>query len=205
MIAGPYVGGGFGGKSMNTRDNLEVAKLAMLIPGKTIQIVWSRAEDIMYDAHRPAGVMNIRSGLTPEGKVGLYEFKVYGAGDSSAATHYDFPNQRSSWVGHWFTIAKKVPPGMQPFAVGPWRAPAAVSNVFANEVHMAELAALAGIDPAEFRLRHLEGDQRMANVLQTALKQFGYQPAAKSPSGRGIGVACGWLHDTYMLASPKSK
>jgi len=196
VIASHYVGGGFGGKSQNTLDNVEAGRLALLVPGKTIQIVWSRAEDIMYNSHRPAALMNIRSGLTKEGKVGLYDYKVYGAGDWGAETHYDFPNQRTSFVGSWWT-AQKTPPGMQPFYVGPWRAPATVSNIFAHEVHMDELAVLARVDPAEFRLRHLQGEKRMRQVMETAMKQFGYQPAAKSPSGRGIGIACGWLKSTY--------
>ncbi len=200
VIAGPYVGGGFGGKSMNTLDVVEVAKVAMLMPGRTIQIVWSRPEDIMHNGHRPAAVMSIRAGLTKEGKVSSYNYKVYGAGDGSAETHYDFPNRSTSLVGHWFTTVKKVPAGMQPFNVGPWRAPAVVSNVFAHEVYMDELAALAGADPVQFRIRHLQGEPRLRRVLEAAVKQFGYKPAAKAPSGRGIGVACGWMKDTFTCA-----
>jgi nicotinate dehydrogenase subunit B len=208
VIAGPYVGGGFGGKSENPTDNIEAARIAMMVPGKTVQVVWSRAEDIMYDAHRPAAIIKVRSGLTPEGKVGYYDYKAFGAGDWGAETKYDLPNQRSSWVGHWhFNPAeitqkdsKPNPPDLQPFNVGPWRGPATVSNTFANESAMDEMAVAAGVDPAEFRLRHLESDKRMRSVLEAALKQFGYQPAAKSPSGRGIGVSCGYLYGTYTCS-----
>jgi isoquinoline 1-oxidoreductase len=209
VIAGPYVGGGFGGKSALPLDGIEAARLGTLMPGKTVQIVWSRAEDIMLDAFRPPAIIKIRSGLTKEGKVGLYDYRAYGAGDWGSVTKYDFPNQRTSWVGHWHPFPAEVtnnknsqptPAGMQPFFVGPWRGPATVSNSFANEVQMSELAALAGVDQAEFRLRHLEGDKRMRHVLESALKRFGYQPMAKSPSGRGIGVACGWLYNTYTCS-----
>ena len=41
----------------------------------------------------------------------------------------------------------------------------------------------------EFRLKNLK-DERMRRVLQAAAKKFGWTPA-KSPSGRGYGVACG--------------
>lgn len=205
VIASHYVGGGFGGKSQNSQDAIEAAKLATLVPGKTIQLVWTRAEDIMYNAHRPAATITIKSGLTKDKKVGYYDYKVYGAGDWASATKYDFPNQRTAWVGHWAAVpamitGKQSPfnaPGFQPFLVGPWRGPACNSNGFANEVHMDELAVLAGVDPAEFRLQHLTEDKRMRALLEAALKQFGYKPAAKSPSTRGIGVASSYLYNSY--------
>jgi isoquinoline 1-oxidoreductase len=152
----------------------------------------------MYNRHRPAAVVNIRAGLTSEGKVGLWECKVFGAGEWASETRYDFPNQRISWAGHW-SNSKPNPPGMQPIGVGPWRGPAATSNTFAKETMMDELAVLAGVDPAEFRLRHLEGDKRLARVFQAALDQFGYQPG-KSPSGRGIGISCAHLYNTYTCS-----
>jgi len=78
-------------------------------------------------------------------------------------------------------------------AVGPWRAPSVNTNTFARESHMDTLAAKAGVDPLEFRLRHLS-DARMRRVLEAAAKQFGWK-AAKAPSGRGVGVACGIYSD----------
>ncbi len=209
VIASHYVGGGFGGKSQNSIDNIEAAKLATLVPGKTIQIVWSRAEDLMYNAFRPIATIKIKSGLSKEKKVAHYENKVYGAGDWAAVTKYDFPNQRTSFVGHWAAHPAEIvgkptpdnPPDMHPFYVGPWRGPACNSNGFANEVHMDELAELAGMDPAEFRLQHLTEDKRMRALLEAALKQFGYKPGSgKGPSGRGIGVACSYLYNSYTCS-----
>jgi CO/xanthine dehydrogenase Mo-binding subunit len=52
------------------------------------------------------------------------------------------------------------------------------------------LAAAAGVDPVEFRLRHLEHFPRMARVLKTGAERFGWTPA-KGPSGRGYGFAVG--------------
>jgi nicotinate dehydrogenase subunit B len=51
------------------------------------------------------------------------------------------------------------------------------------------MAAEAGADPMEFRLKNLT-DQRMLRVLRTVADKFGWTPR-KAPSGRGIGVACG--------------
>ncbi|HUT23300.1 MAG TPA: molybdopterin cofactor-binding domain-containing protein, partial [Sumerlaeia bacterium] len=69
------------------------------------------------------------------------------------------------------------------------RAPANNTNTFARESHVDMLAAAAGMDPLEFRLKNLK-DERMLGVLKAAAKQFGWTPA-KAPSGRGRGVALG--------------
>jgi len=96
---------------------------------------------------------------------------------------------RGSWAGGQ-------PPGFHPFAVGPWRAPGANTNAFARESHLDLLAAAAKADPVEFRRRHLE-DRRMIRVLEAAAKAFGWAPRP-SPSGRGVGVACGIDAGTYV-------
>jgi CO/xanthine dehydrogenase Mo-binding subunit len=51
------------------------------------------------------------------------------------------------------------------------------------------MAAGAGIDAVEFRLRHLT-DKKMRRVLETAADKFNWK-SSKAPSGRGYGVACG--------------
>jgi len=45
------------------------------------------------------------------------------------------------------------------------------------------------MDPVEFRMQNLT-DKQMRGVLQAAAGKFGWK-AAKAPSGRGYGVACG--------------
>ena len=85
---------------------------------------------------------------------------------------------------------------MHPFAVGPWRAPSVNSNTFGRESHIDIMAARAGVDPVEFRRSNLT-DLRMLRVLDAAAKQFGWKPA-KTPSGRGVGVACAIYAGTYV-------
>jgi len=48
----------------------------------------------------------------------------------------------------------------------------------------------------EFRLKQLT-DKRMRIVLQAAAKQFGWKPA-RTPSGRGVGVACAIYMGTVL-------
>ena len=65
------------------------------------------------------------------------------------------------------------------------------------------MAAKAGVDPVEFRLRNLS-DEKMIAVLEALIEKFGYTPA-KGPSGRGIGIACGTDAGTWVAVMVKVK
>jgi isoquinoline 1-oxidoreductase len=190
-VVTPYVGGGFGGKSAS-RQAIEAARLAK-ITGKPVQVVFDRAEEFFYDTFRPAAVVKIRAGLSGAGKMVLWDFSVYCAGDREAKQFYDIPHQRTVSSGGW---GGGNPAGLHPFGVGPWRAPSVNTNTFARESHIDTLAAKVGVDPVEFRLSHLS-DKRMRRVLEAVAKQFGWKPA-RTPSGRGVGVACAIYLGTYI-------
>jgi len=186
-----YVGGGFGGKTAGPQA-VEAARLARIV-GRPVRVIWSREEEFFYDTFRPAAVIRIHAGLTREGRIALWDYLVYGAGNREAAHFYDIAHHRTRSSGEWMGGN---PPEMHPFAVGPWRAPAVNSNTFARECHIDLLAERAGADPLEFRLKHLS-EPRMRQVLEAAAKQFGWKPA-KRPSGRGVGVACGKYSGTVV-------
>lgn len=182
-----YVGGGFGGKSTGEQA-VEAARLAKLT-GKPVQVLYSREEEFFFDAFRPAAVMRIRAGVAG-GKIVLWDSEVIGAGEREAAPFYDIPHHRTTAAGGW---QGGNPPGMNPFNVGAWRAPAVNSTTFARESHIDVLAAKAGMDPLEFRLNNLT-HARMRRVLQSAAERFGWKPAPRQRSGatgRGFGMACG--------------
>ena len=84
---------------------------------------------------------------------------------------------------------------MHPFAIGPWRAPGAGTNVFARESHIDIMAAAAKVDPLEFRMRNLK-DERARRVLKAAADAIGWK-AAPGPSGQGRGIAVGIDAGTY--------
>ncbi len=189
----PYLGGGFGGKG-SAPQALEAARLAKAA-GCPVQVTWSRQEEFFLDSFRPAGVVKIRSGLDKAGRISFWEHHVTAAGEAEAATMYDIPHQHVTSAGTWMGGN---PQGFHPFAVGAWRAPAANTNVFAKESHMDALAAKAGVDPLEFRLRHLK-DPRMIALLNTAEKAFGWI-RKPGPTGRGVGLACANHRDTMVAA-----
>ncbi len=190
----PYVGGGFGGKSAD-RQAVEAARLAQL-SRKPVQVAFSRAEEFFFDAFDPAAVVTIASGLGPDGRIAFWDYCVYGAGERGTAHVYEIPALRIR-SGAAMSYDPSVPaPRVHPFAVGPWRAPGANMNVYAVESQMDLMAAAAGADPVEFRLRHLT-DQRMRSTLQSAAAAFGWRPAP-GPSGRGVGVACSIDAGSYV-------
>ena len=186
----PFVGGGFGGKN-NNQQALEAVRLAKLA-GKPVQVAWTRAEEFFYDTFRPAAIVKIKAGVTTTGLISFWDYGVYFAGDRGSQHFYEIPHHRTTAYGSGWTAAA----GTHPFATGPWRAPANNTNSFARESHIETLAAKAGIDPIEFRLKNLR-DERMRRVLQAAAEKFGWSPA-KGPSGRGYGVACGIDAGTYV-------
>ena len=187
----PFVGGGFGGKSASAQA-VEAARLARA-SGKPVMLMWSREEEFFFDTFRPAAVVKIRSGLDHAGNMVLWDYRVYFAGSRGCHNFYEIPHHRESVFGEW-----RIAPGIHPFAVGPWRAPAANTNVYARDLHLHLMAEIAREDPLAFRLRHLK-DRRMRSVLEAVANKFGYT-SANLPSGRGIGIACGIDADTYVAA-----
>jgi nicotinate dehydrogenase subunit B len=181
----PFIGGGFGGKSPH-RQGIEAARLAK-ITGKPIMVAWTRKEEFFYDTFRPAAVVKITSGIDKSGNITLWDYHQYFAGARGSDTIYDVPHQKTTGYA-----ANDV----HPFGTGAWRAPANNTNTFARESQIDMMASKAGIDPIEFRLKNLK-DPRMIAVLETLKEKTNWKPA-KSPSGRGYGIACGFDAGTYV-------
>jgi isoquinoline 1-oxidoreductase len=182
-----FIGGGFGGKAPG-QQVVEAARLTKLT-GKPVQVAWTRREVFFFDTFRPAGVVQITSGMTKAGKVTLWDYKVYCAGSRGSQHFFDVPHHRT------LSLDSESNP-IHPFATGAWRAPANNTNTWARESHIDTMAYKAGIDPLEFRLSNIK-DPRMIRVLKTAADKFGWTPA-KLPSGRGYGIACGSDAGTYV-------
>ena len=184
-IITPFVGGGFGGKSAH-QQAVEAVRLAK-ITGKPVVVAWTRQEEFFYDTFRPAAVVKIISGMDKAGRITLWDFNTYYAGSRGSDTIYDVPHSRTTDYGRG---------SVHPFATGAWRAPGNNTNTFARESQISMMASAAGIDPLEFRLKNLK-DEKMTGVLKAAADLFGYIPA-KTPGGRGIGIACGTDVGTYV-------
>jgi isoquinoline 1-oxidoreductase len=191
----PFVGGGFGGKSRI----LQAVQAARLVKatGKPVQVAWTREDEFFWDTFRPAAVVKIKSGLSEAGKIVLWDYEVLFAGGRGAEQFYDVPNHRTVARGEWG--GGGAAPTAHPFDVGPWRAPSSNTNTFARESQIDIMAAKAGKDPYAFRMENL-ADRRMQRVLKAAADKFGWTPV-KSPSGRGVGLACSDYSGTYVATA----
>ena len=185
----PYVGGGFGGKAAY-QQGVEAAKLARLT-GKPVMVVWSREEEFFYDTFHTANVIRVNSGTDKSGKITFWDYHVWFAGTRGAEVVYDVPNFKTTSYSENRSVF-----AVHPFGTGPWRAPNNNSNTFAREVQIDIMASAAGIDPLEFRLNNLK-DEKMIACLKSVADKFGYV-SGKTPSGRGIGIACGHDAGTWV-------
>jgi nicotinate dehydrogenase subunit B len=185
----PFLGGGFGGKSEH-QQMVEAARLAKL-SGKPVMVVWTRPEEFFFDTFRPAAVVKLTSGIDDKGLITLWDYNVYFAGEGGSEAIYNIPHTRITSLGTVW-----VDTGAHPFATGAWRAPSNNTNTFARESQVEMMAAKAGIDPLEFRLKNLK-DERMISVLKAVAEKFGWTPI-KGPSGHGVGISIGSDVGTYV-------
>ena len=181
----PDTGSGYGGKHTG-ECAIEAARLARAT-GKPVRLVWTREEEFTWAYFRPAGVIEVSSGVKNDGTVTAWEFHNYNSGASAIQSKYAFPNQNIQFHN-----------SESPLRQGSYRGLAATANHFAREVHMDELAQLVGMDAVEFRLKNTQ-DQRLKAVLEAAAKAFGW--GAKRPAGRGAGIACGFEKGSYIATA----
>lgn len=184
----PFVGGGFGGKGAY-QQGIEAVRLARLA-GKPVMLAWTRDEEFLYDIFHPAGVIVINSGIDKDGLIKMWDYQVHLSGTRGSETTYDVPNART--VSHSENRGEE----LHPVLTGAWRAPNNNTNTFARESQIDIMAAAAGIDPLEFRLKNLK-DQHIIDCLKAVADKFGYTPG-KCPSGRGFGIACGFDAGTWV-------
>jgi CO/xanthine dehydrogenase Mo-binding subunit len=192
----------------------DAALIARALPGTPVRMQWMRDQEHAWEPYGPAMVTKLKASLGSDGKIADWNFAVWsnthsmrpggagcllaaqhiaqpfavpaakplplpeGGGDRNAIPIYSFPNAH---VMHHFL------PDM-PIRISAMRALGAYHNVFSIESFMDELADLAGTDPVEFRLKHLD-DPRGRDVVVKAAEGFGWQKGQQAPPDRGYGFA----------------
>jgi nicotinate dehydrogenase subunit B len=164
-------GGGFGGKHGGAVA-IEAARLAKL-SGQPVKVQWSRREEFCCGYLRPAAIIDIASSAAASGELTGWSHRNINSGSFGILTPYRVPHQLIEYL-----------PADSPLPKGSYRALAATANHFARESHMDELAVAVGVDPLEFRLRHLD-DARLAAVFRAAAGRLGWQPGARPAPGDG--------------------
>ncbi|HEY1241864.1 MAG TPA: molybdopterin cofactor-binding domain-containing protein, partial [Bryobacteraceae bacterium] len=211
-----------GAGSYGTNGTDDVAADALLLSktvGKPVRVQWMRGDEHAWDPKGPPQLLDLRAGLDSEGRIAAWETEMWlpaslpgtrpllaadGAGltqprgqnagqiSQNADPPYGVANLRV--VTHWLKEA--------PLRISNLRAPGKIANVFAVEGFTDELAAAAGVDALEFRLRGLS-DPRAIDVLKRATDMFGWQ-ARPSPNRQaregGLLVGRGLAYMRYKQA-----
>jgi nicotinate dehydrogenase subunit B len=176
-------GGGFGGKQRGECE-VEAAQIARLA-GAPVRVAWTREEEFTCSYTRPAGLVEIESGVDADGRLVAMRFANYNSGAAGITPPYEIPDY---WIGFYRTRSD--------VRQGSYRSLAAVANAFARESHMDEWAADLTVDPVAFRLRHVT-DARLREVIERTAARFGWD-SATSGSGRGVGMSCNLEKDARL-------
>jgi isoquinoline 1-oxidoreductase len=176
-------GSGYGGKH-SSECELEAARLSRGIT-QPVRLAWTRAEESTRVYCRPAAIIDVTSGLSSDGKVVAWDFHNINGGPAGLTPPYAFPNHSIAFHA-----------SDSPLQQGSYRSLAAAGNAFARESQMNEMAAIAGVDPLEFRLRNIS-DPRLKAVLLRAAHDFGWGKR-KAGNGTGFGLACNLEKGGYI-------
>ncbi|HUC50890.1 MAG TPA: molybdopterin cofactor-binding domain-containing protein [Xanthobacteraceae bacterium] len=183
----------------------DAALLARALPGRPVRVQWTREQELAWEPYGPAMMVKVAAALDDSGKIADWNYELWsnthsmrpgpagaliaarylaepfpepkpfaipmpeGGGDRNSNPIYNFPSMK---VLHHFL------PEM-PIRVSALRSLGAYMNIFSIESFMDELAAGAGTDPVEFRLKHLD-DPRAREVVSTAAERFGWSPKPRA-------------------------
>lgn len=186
--------------------------------GRPVRVQLSRAQEHVWEPKGAAQLVRIQGGLDAHGAPVAYNLDtsypsnvspllalvltgqvpaevptVAQMGDRTSIPPYDYANAR--------VIVKDMPP----LARASWfRGVSALPNSFAHDSYIDELAAEAGVDPLEYRLRYLP-DTRAAELLKATAAKAGWEPQTQPPQvdpkerilrGRGLAYAL-YVHGPF--------
>lgn len=168
-------GGAFGGKQRGECE-VEAARLSRLA-GAPVRVAWTREEEFTCSYTRPAGLVEVQSGVDASGRLTALRFANYNSGAAGLTPPYEIPHY---WIGFYR--------GQTNIRQGSYRSLAAVANAFARESHMDEWAEALKVDAVAFRLRHIT-DARLREVVEATAARFGWTRASNG-NALGVGMSC---------------
>jgi CO/xanthine dehydrogenase Mo-binding subunit len=194
---------------------LDAALVTRLAGGRPVRVQWTREDEFAWEPYGPAMVVGLEAALDAGGNIVSWRHDLWsnghthrpgrstkpvlqaaleiadpferapavdpplpaGGAQRNAVPGYDFPDQLVTL--HYVREA--------PVHGSSLRSLGAYGNVFGIESFMDELAAAAGADPVEYRLRHLK-DPRGRGVVEEAIRRFNWNGYQRT-EGRGRGLA----------------
>ncbi len=205
-------GGGFGGKIRALCE--PITALLARATGRPVRYVMTRREELQAGMPAPQVIIRLKTGVKRDGSLMALEAETIldsGAISGTVLTMSAvFLGSLYKWPSfdiHGFEVLTHKP------SVAAYRAPTAPQTFFALDSQMEEIARGLGLDPVEFRLRHLvqEGDPMangqpwQSNGAREVLQRLAEHPfwktraewAASGGNGRGrrgTGLALGgWI------------
>ncbi|HEY0522268.1 MAG TPA: molybdopterin cofactor-binding domain-containing protein, partial [Stellaceae bacterium] len=203
----------------------DAALLARAV-GKPVRVQWMRADEHGWDPKGPPTLIDLRAALDANGEVVAWEGEFLipegAAGNVPlvAASLAGLPHEtamapgniiQDSQIPYAVPNVRTVCHRLAETVFRPsWiRTPGRMQNTFANESFMDELAAAAGADPMEFRLKYLK-DPRGIELLnrlaalakweKRASPQSGANAGGDVARGRGMSYVKYELNRTYVGA-----
>ncbi len=206
-------GGGFGRRGGND-FMVQAAAIAKALPGKPIQLISSRADDLKRDYYRPAGWHHFEAGLAADGSVSAFgcHFVTFGSSGQAYQTAKlspaSFPAGLVSNLAYTQDVIDTVIP------MGFLRAPGANGQAFAIQGFLDEVAQAAGKDLPSLLLELCAGDRaigsepghgpspafktaRARGVIERVLADSGWTNRPRQ-AGRGMGFAFHFCHLGYF-------
>ncbi len=200
VIKPTFLGGAFG-RRLHTPHAAEVALLSKAV-GKPVKCFFNRKEEFQHDTFRPPTHHLLRALLNENGSIEAFEHQV-SSGDvmfGSPFTPRIAEPLLGADIGAWrggMVQYGKIPNYRAvswrvklPFATSWWRSLGLLANTFAIESFIDELAETASRDPVEFRLDHIQDDQRgnrLKEVIKSAAEIAGWHNEVID--GRAMGFA----------------
>jgi isoquinoline 1-oxidoreductase beta subunit len=201
------VGGSFGRKG--AMDAAEIAAILAVKIKRPVQLILSRAEEIMQDQYRPPAIGRLKARLGADGAPLAWSMAV--AAPSTIAENFakvmpnlpgadpHKPELRAIEGG---TPSYDIPDvaidhHVAPIGVptGAWRSVANSYNAFFMESFVDELATHAGKDPFSYRMQLLSKAPRLQHCLETVARVGNWgHPGA----GRGQGVAAHACYASFV-------
>lgn len=204
-----------GGSFDRNFDNIIAAQIAVIAKevGRPVQLIWSRAEDIVRDHVRTPALGRLTAALDKDGRVAGLSVRVAAASSMrELAKRIDGQSAvdaRKSVAGEFDALALEgaVPPYAitnmtvdhfpvdLPIITGPWRSLAHSYTCFFIESFIDELAQKAGIEPLSFRMQMLVDQTRLARCLTGVASMAGWDGGT---SGSSKGLACHSMRGSHI-------
>lgn len=189
------LGGGFG-RRLYPDIELEAAGIARQVEGP-VKVFWTREDDIRHDRYRPSSLHVLSGAIGSDGLPSAWLWRILNTHtdrfDADDFPAYAIPNYHVEYTHVPFVLPR-----------GAWRATVNSYNPFVVQAFLDELAAAAGRDPLEFRLKMLRhstrarvsevpyDNERMIHVLETAAENAGWGKDLPDGVGRGIAFHQGY-------------